>query len=1089
MTTTTTEAKTSNLEAMRSAFAAGDRNRAIDLAIRALEQNIRDPDVLELVADGMEEDGHLESAVSLLYETSEADPSRFTAHRALCRVLVKLDRHEEGRAALLRLLAVDDTDLAAHLEAAHLSMLISEVPAARHHATRGAELAPDDAVPQAMLATIAARRGDAASARAFGERALALNPQSIGAQIAIGRAELIEGKPAAARERLERLLTRADLSDSGRADVLNYVADALDAQDLPDEAFGLYAARSAVQRRSLNATLKEDDKARGVAQARRLVAYFNAHASPPVTAGEDREGAALVTGHIFMVGFPRSGTTLLEQVLGSHPRIVTLEERRMLADATDRFLTDNTATDQFMALDQTGVDACRKIYWDGVRQAFTGVDFAGKILIDKNPLNTARLPVIAKLFPRAKIIFALRDPRDVVFSCYRRLYYSMMLEFNTLEGTAGYYDQVMTLGGMFRERLPLAFHTVKHEDLVADFDAEARAVLEFVGAGWDEAVRGFATRAADSATPSAGQVARGLNSEGVGQWRRYAKQLAPILQTLEPWVKRFGYPETPPELKPTVADQRLGPILDKIGEAVRTQNWATAFNDVNQALAQGLRHPFLYRLRGIQGQQQGQLDQAIADFETALIDNPGDFATLNALGLCLARAGRFNEGLARLEAAIAIAPDFAPARYNRGWTLEAMGDMAGARQAYLQAVGLDPSHAQALGNLAALAGRLGDYAEARAYASRALALDSGQPSALTALATAETAESEAQQAARRLAPLIAPGSRASGHERAIALGVLGDALDAQDLPADAFKAYAASGAALRDLYARSDFESSSQVARRLKRQFVSARPADWRRPRSAIQTGGADGHLFLLGFPRSGTTMLGQALATHPDVVTLEERDFLADAVRRLLVGEGGPERLAALDAQETARFAKDYWDRIDASGVQASGKMVVDRLPMNTLALPVITKLFPAAKILFLRRDPRDVVLSCFRRRFAINPTTVEFLTVEGAAAHYDAVMDLAQTYEAVLDLDLRVQGYETLVGNFEAEMRALCGFAGLSWRVDMVDFGSRSGDIATPSASQIARGLNTEGVGQWRRYRSELAPVMPVLARWVERFGYDSE
>jgi hypothetical protein len=155
------------------------------------------------------------------------------------------------------------------------------------------------------------------------------------------------------------------------------------------------------------------------------------------------------------------------------------------------------------------------------------------------------LPVICKLFPRAKILFALRDPRDVVFSCFRRRFQinSAMFEFLNLEDAARYYDQVMVLARIYRSLLPLSVLEVRHEAMVADFEAEVRGVLNFIGLEWDSAIPHFAESApANPRTPSDIQLARGLNADGIGQWRRYEPQLAPVLGILEPWVKQFGYP-------------------------------------------------------------------------------------------------------------------------------------------------------------------------------------------------------------------------------------------------------------------------------------------------------------------------------------------------------------------------------------------------------------------------------------------------------------------------------------------------------------------------------------------------------------------
>ena len=801
---------------------------------------------------------------------------------------------------------------------------------------------------------------------------------------------------------------------------------------------------------------------------------------------EARPHATSARAHVFLLSFPRSGTTLLKQVLASHPDIVAQDEAPWPAETGDQFMADQAAFNRLATLSDEEAASCREAYWRDMRAA-SAEDFTTKIFVDKNPLNSVRLPQIAKIFPDAKIIFALRDPRDVVLSCFRRLYASALLEYHTLDGTTRFYDQVMRFVELCQEKLPLTTYTVRHENIVSNFDDEVRRVLDFIGLEWHPRVRDFAARGGEGATPSASQVARGLNAEGVGVWRRYHAQLQPVLPRLDHWVARYGYPPTPMMASgATTADSRLPARLEAVVRALRAGDWPRIYAEVDAALAIGVRHPLFYRLRGVRGQGDGKLEEAIADFEAALEYDPADAANLNALGLCLARNGRTIEGLARLDSAIAIDPKFASAHYNRGWTLLAMGEIADARAAFDQALTLDPRHAKALGNLASIAVRTGDAQTARDYAKRALALEPSQIVALTALAAADAAQGDLASGERRLREAIA-APRIELHERAVAQGELGDVLDAMGRAGDAFEAYTASNAGFRALYGRawSGKETSLGQANRLIEQFQEASPALWRRNATAAQTGDMAGHVFLVGFPRSGTTMLGQALAMHPDVVTLEEEAPLADAVEAFIKNPEGIGHLAGLDPAGAEHFAGLYHQRVRRVVGDVGGKVLVDKLPMNSLALPLMVKLFPSAKILFLRRDPRDVVLSCFRRRFAINATTVEFLTLEGAAKLYDAVMRLMAVYDEALDLDLRTQSYEKLVHHFDTETGAICEFVGIAWTPTMADFSARAGDVATPSAAQLSRGLNTDGVGHWRRYQDALAPVMPILTPWVERFG----
>ena len=1076
------------------AAARTDRNGAIDLAIKALGQGLDHPLVLRLVAEGLEEDGRLQDAGNLLTRAREAAPRDVEVLTQFGRLLARIGRPEEALEMQREALAIDPHSYAAHVGAGGPSLTLNDIAGAKSHFQRAHDIAPEAAEPLSALAVIAAREGDNTAARALAERALAIRPDLVRAQMAIAQADLAEEAPALAEARLIWLLGRADLADDNRADAFNFLAEALDALDRPNEAFFAYDARNALLARLYAPSFEANIPERWLDQTKRLAAYFEAAPQGPWQAspGDDRVGAATVRAHVFLMGFPRSGTTLLEHALASHPGVVALEEKPNLSKAAGHLLVDDAAVDRLASLDATEADAARDAYWRGVRDAF-GEDISDKVFIDKLPLHTPALPLIAKLFPRAKVIFARRDPRDVVLSCFRRRFRlnAAMYEYLTLEGAARYYDQTMRLAELYVAKLPLHIHYIRHEDLVADFEGVAGAALRYIGADWDPAVWNFPARArAQSNTVSGPQVARGLNAEGVGEWRRYQKPLAPVLPLLEPWARRFGYPPVDPAAIPGPIDPRVARAVSQIGAAVGTGDWSGAFGLIDGAMAQGLRHPLFHRLRGVRAQQEGRLDEAIADFETAVADAPGDFAISSALGLCLARNGRLADALSRLDTAVAINPGFAPAHYNRGWTLENMGYLAGAREAYRRAVAIDPRHAQAIGQLAVIASRAADWPQARRLAEEALTLDPGQPVATTALAGAEAAEGDPAAAEQRLRGLLADGARAGAHERAVALSALGDVLDRLERPRDAYTAYEAAGAAFRDLYAsrftRSGAETSLAVATRLTAYFAGANAADWRRAPPRSEPRNEKGHVFVIGFPRSGATMLGQALAGHRDVVTLDEQDLLADAARAFMDRPEDLSRLAEISPTQADHHRALYWSRARAAGAEVAGRVFIDKLPMNSLALPLIVKLFPQAKLLILRRDPRDVVLSSFRRQFVINATTVELLTLAGAARLYDAVMGLMEIYGDKLDVDRRVQSYETLVDDFDGQTRAICDFVGLDWAPGMEDFAGRAGAVATPSSVQIARGLNAEGVGHWRRYANEMTPVMPILTPWVERFGY---
>jgi len=243
-----------------------------------------------------------------------------------------------------------------------------------------------------------------------------------------------------------------------------------------------------------------------------------------------------------------------------------------------------------------------------------------------------------------------------------------------------------------------------------------------------------------------------------------------------------------------------------------------------------------------------------------------------------------------------------------------------------------------------------------------------------------------------------------------------------------------------------------------------------------------------MGFPRSGTTLLEQVLAGHPDVVALEEAPTFAEAYAEFMTGDDDLRRLAHLSETDAAAWRERYWSVVREHGAEPAGRVFLDKAPAGTLYLPLVAKLFPEAKVLFAVRDPRDVVLSCFRNNFQLNAMTYAFTDLAQTAACYDACMTMAEVYRRVLTLDLREVRHEPLVEDFDGELAAIAAFLGIEVTPSMADIAGTSASriVRTPSAAQVRAGLNRRGLARWRAYEGELAPVLPALKPWVERWGY---
>lgn len=529
--------------------------------------------------------------------------------------------------------------------------------------------------------------------------------------------------------------------------------------------------------------------------------------------------------------------------------------------------------------------------------------------------------------------------------------------------------------------------------------------------------------------------------------------------------------------------ETLSAALHAVEAALRGGDMPEAMRLSDEAVMAGAEHPTLLSLAGLRRMNVGQDDSALPLLRRARELAPRHVGVLDALGQCLTHLDRAREAVCVFDAALAVAPD-ARLHVNRAMALESLSELDAARAGFEQALMLQPGHAEALARLASLAVQRGDTKAARDLANRALAANRHEPAALVALASAALEEkdyaiAEAQIIALMQVPNLSPVNQALAH------GLAGDVLDAQDKPAAAFAAYTASKDTLRALYAPlMTGESVRDREARLARYFRAADPAQWRGEKKVAPLT----HVFLVGFPRSGTTLLEQVLASHPHVAAMEERACLVDSALEFFGSDAALDRLAALTDSELEYWRAAYWRRVAETEPKLARPVFIDKMPLNLVFLPLIAKLFPAAKILLALRDPRDVVLSCFRRRFGMNAGMYEFTSLETSAAYYAAVMDLMDVYREKLALDVIETRHENLIADFDGETARLCEFLGLAFRDEMRGFAgrARAQNIDTPSGAQVARGLNSRGVAQWRRYDEQLAPILPVLAPFVARFGY---
>jgi tetratricopeptide (TPR) repeat protein len=508
------------------------------------------------------------------------------------------------------------------------------------------------------------------------------------------------------------------------------------------------------------------------------------------------------------------------------------------------------------------------------------------------------------------------------------------------------------------------------------------------------------------------------------------------------------------------------------------------------ALAAGQSDPMVLNLAAWRREEAGDYPGAHRLLQRALALAPGDVMVLGAIGAVLRKEHRLDEALAVLDRVVAAEPRHSAAWLERGYTLEALRSETAAADSFSRALAVDPNLAPALGKLADIAAKKGDRSAARGYADRALAIDPLNPPATFAIATLELEAREGVKAEALLTALLASDLKADDRTRALTL--LGDSLDRQDRCDEAFEAYELAQRNFRAAYSKMLGPAPGRPSHRsfieaIAGQVERAPPMAKPDPEAPVE-GAAASHVFLLGYPRSGTTLVENILASAPEVVALEERDTLADTDEILVANDGTMPDLDALDPVLLADLRVRYWARVRAMAGDVSGRVFVDMNPFNGIKLPVIARLFPEARILIMRRDPRDVVLSCYRINFTPSAAAFAFSDLAEAALHYDALMRLIELCRSRLPLDCHEVRYDRLVADFETTVRAMADFVGLEWTDDFHAFDrtAQARGVRTASATQVRRGLY-DGGGGWRRYETQLAPALPILEPWVERFGFE--
>ncbi|HEV2595491.1 MAG TPA: sulfotransferase [Sphingomicrobium sp.] len=244
---------------------------------------------------------------------------------------------------------------------------------------------------------------------------------------------------------------------------------------------------------------------------------------------------------------------------------------------------------------------------------------------------------------------------------------------------------------------------------------------------------------------------------------------------------------------------------------------------------------------------------------------------------------------------------------------------------------------------------------------------------------------------------------------------------------------------------------------------------------------------FLIGFPRSGTTLADTFLMGHPRCRIIEELPILNAAAAPL----GAITGLDMVDLPALEHVRRDYLGQVQRVAEMLPTDVIIDKFPLNLLAAPLIHCLFPDAPLLFVQRHPCDVVLSGFMQSFEPNLGMASFLDLKAAAEFYDVVMKAWFAIRAALPLKVQTLVYEELVSDPERVLRPAVRALGLEWDNRVLDHEATAKKRATllnTSYNQVTERLGASPSGRWLRYQEQLQEVLPILIPWARRLGYDN-
>lgn len=663
---------------------------------------------------------NLDAAFSCIAQATRLDPAVALYHRNLGEISRRLGKLDQAILSAKAACSLATNDLDAHYNLGLAYTDSGEHTKAIFYYRKAIKINPNHGLSWNNLGSALEQQGNKKSALKAYEKAVAINPQHAEAQNNQGAIYSEEGRLADARNSFNIAITaRPDFVEAhyNLSSLKTYTADdphlrqleavyaqrdrlspharirydfaygkALDDIGQYDRAFAAYEEGNRIQHAILPCDERRADE---IVDA--IISTFTSEFLASKL--DQRPASSDKKTPIFIVGMPRSGTTLLEQILSSHSSVFGAGELNTLNEViTD--VTKASSEKLFTeALSKISKSNLQKISKDYLRQVWA-LSPKSAFITDKMPANFFYLGLIYLALPNAKIIHAMRDPMDSCFSCYSRLFNDTM-EFAYDQGTLGrYYQRYMKLMTHWHQVLPKdTILDLPYEDMVANAEVQSKRVLKFVGLPWDPSCLEFYKNERLVKTASVAQVRKPIYKTSVARWKHFARHLKPLYEL----VKEFRDPSDVPDFNLPIPSQAVSDVqtagAPTLSQQVIDQCLALQGKGEHIAAIQ-LLDPFLpqlgadapsaslWHLHGISLYRLDRFAEARKSYERALQIQPQFPGALNSLGFLLQDLGLIQDARACFERALTFAPEMAMARLNLGMAQLKLGDFANGWENY-----------------------------------------------------------------------------------------------------------------------------------------------------------------------------------------------------------------------------------------------------------------------------------------------------------------------------------------------------------------------------------------------------------------------